>query len=142
MADMLLVQRTCASAVLPKRASAGAAGYDICSAHYVELPARSRVLVPTGLQIKIPEGYYGRLAPRSGLAVTQGFDVGAGVIDSDYRGEVKVLIFNHGDQNYLISPGQRVAQLIIEKIALPEVREVTDLDSTERGTSGFGSTGL
>lgn len=143
MALQLLVERLCPSAVLPKRASAGAAGYDLCASTYVEVPAGARVLVPTGLKISIPEGHYGRVAPRSGLAVTQGFNVGAGVIDCDYRGELFVLIFNHGNQNYLISPGQRVAQLIIEKISLPEVVEVNSIDDhTERGASGFGSTGL
>lgn len=142
MEEKLLFVRLCDTAVPPRRSSAGAAGYDLCASHYVEVAARDRALVPTGIRVRIPSGYYGRIAPRSGLAVTQGFDVGAGVIDCDYRGEVFVLIFNHGPENYLISPGQRVAQLIIEKIALPEVEEVASLDSTDRGPGAFGSTGL
>lgn len=142
MADSLLFVRMCDSAVPPKRASAGAAGYDLCASHYVEIPAGSRALVPTGLKLRIPDGHYGRIAPRSGLSVTQGLDVGAGVLDCDYRGEVFILLFNHGNQHVLISPGQRVAQLILQKISLPEVQEVSALDSTERGEGRFGSTGL
>ncbi|YP_094055.1 E4 ORFA [Bovine mastadenovirus A] len=142
MADKLLFVRVSDSAVPPKRASNGAAGYDLCASHYVEIQAGSRALVPTGLKLRIPEGHYGRVAPRSGLSVTQGLDVGAGVIDSDYRGEVFVLLFNHGNHHVLISPGQRVAQLVIQKISLPEVQEVDTLDDTERGEGGFGSTGV
>lgn len=142
MSDKLLFVRLCESAVPPSRASIGAAGYDLCASHYVEVKARDRALVPTGLRIAIPSGYYGRIAPRSGLAITQGLDVGAGVIDEDYRGEVFVLLFNHGSENYLVSPGQRIAQLIIQKIAIPDIQEVDSLDCTERGYGGFGSTGF
>lgn len=139
MASLLYV-RLCPTAAAPHRASAGAAGYDIAASHYVEIKAGTRALVPTGLQLAIPEGYYGRLASRSGLAVTSGIHVGAGVIDSDYRGEVFVLLFNFGSRDYLVSPGQRIAQLILEKIAIPQALEVASLNPTDRGHAAFGST--
>ena len=126
--DVLFVQRTCASAVLPKLESDGAAGYDLCSAHYVEVPAGTRVLVPTGLKIQVPAGHYGRIICRPSLAILRGFSVGAEIIDSNYDREVMVLIFNHSNQSYLISPGERIALLVIEKISTPAVQEVESLD--------------
>lgn len=90
----------------------------------------------------IPHGNYGRVAPRSGLAVKNFIDVGAGVIDSDYRGEVKVLLFNFGSTDFSIMPGDRIAQLIIEKYTMTNIEEVNDLDATSRGEGGFGSTGV
>ncbi len=108
------------------------------------IPAKGKGLVPTGLSMAIPIGNYGRIAPRSGLAAKNFIDVGAGVIDADYRGEVKVLLFNFSEQEFQIKAGDRVAQLIIEKYTRTEIEEVTegDLDSTERGEGGFGSTGV
>lgn len=103
-------------------------------------------MVSTGLRLEIPEGYYGRVAPRSGLTVKHGLDVGAGVIDSDYRGVVSVVLFNHGQMPVSLEAGSRIAQLIIEKIATPEVVEVKcgdpRLRETRRGDGGFGSTGI
>ena len=91
----------------------------------------------------IPVGNYGRVAPRSGLACKNFIDVGAGVVDSDYRGEVKVLLFNFGEQEFKVNPGDRIAQLIIEKYTRTEIEEVADdLDNTVRGAGGFGSTGV
>jgi dUTP pyrophosphatase len=92
----------------------------------------------------IPTGNYGRIAPRSGLAAKNFIDVGAGVIDSDYRGEVKVLLFNFSDVEFVVNPGDRIAQLIVEKYTRTEIEDVVegDLDSTERGAGGFGSTGV
>ena len=91
----------------------------------------------------IPEGNYGRIAPRSGLAAKHSIDVGAGVIDSDYRGEVKVLLFNLSDTDFEVKPGDRIAQLIIEKYTMTEIQEVEGkLDDTVRGEGGFGSTGI
>lgn len=89
----------------------------------------------------MPSGTYGRVAPRSGLAAKSGIDVGAGVIDADYRGELKVVLFNHSDENVDIKPGDRIAQLVLERIARPSVADVADLDDTERASGGFGSTG-
>lgn len=88
-----------------------------------------------------PEGTYGRIAPRSGLASKHFIDTGAGVIDSDYRGEVKVLLFNHASDDFPIKRGDRVAQLVLERIYTPEIIEVTDLEESVRGAGGFGSTG-
>nr|3SO2_A Chain A, Chlorella dUTPase [Chlorella variabilis] len=129
-------------AVLPKRGSAGAAGFDLASCEDTEVPARGRAVVKTGLQIAIPPGTYARVAPRSGLAVKHFIDTGAGVVDEDYRGEVGVVLFNHGETPFQVRRGDRVAQLILERIATPEVVEVESLDETTRGTGGYGSTGV
>lgn len=99
-------------------------------------------LVSTGIRVAIPRSYYGRLAPRSGLALKHGIDVGAGVIDADYRGDVKVLLFNFGTEAFQVRKGDRIAQLIVEKISPDETMIVVDaLDDTVRDASGFGSTG-
>ena len=127
---------------VPRRASAGAAGYDLTSVEHVTVYPGTRGLVSTGLAVKLPSGVYGRIAPRSGLAVQNGIQVGAGVIDSDYRGEIKVLLFNHSiDHVFQVTPGDRIAQLICERCELPEVIQVDQLDETERGEGKFGSTG-
>lgn len=98
------------------------------------------------MAIVCPEGTYGRIAPRSGLAVKSGISTGAGVIDADYRGEVKVLLFNHSDADFNIEKGDRIAQLILERIYTPEIEVLDDNaweveNNTERGAGGFGSTG-
>ena len=99
-------------------------------------------MVGTGLAFGIPEGNYGRIAPRSGLAAKHSIDVGAGVIDSDYRGEVKVLLFNFSDVDFKFNEGDRIAQMIIEKYTMTLITEVEKLDETVRGDGGFGSTGV
>jgi dUTP pyrophosphatase len=136
------------SAILPVRASAGAAGYDLFSTdNYVVLPGR-RVVVSTGITVQLPPGTYGRIAPRSGLAVKHGLDTLAGVIDPDYTGEIKVVLQNlDGTQPFVIRPGYRIAQLILENYTVAEVVEVPTentplVDTTSRGAAGFGSTGL
>ena len=96
----------------------------------------------TGLSISFPIGLYARIAPRLGLALKRFIDVGAGVVDGDYRGEVGVVLFNHGDQDFEVKMGDRIAQLILEKIDTPPVKEVHSLDDTVRGSGGFGSTGV
>ena len=141
---MLRVKKLHKEAVLPVRGSPGAAGYDLTSTEsHIILPGH-RAIVGTGIALELPEGTYGRVAPRSGLAVKNGLQVGAGVVDRDYRGELKVVIFNHDISNsYTIKPGYRVAQLVLEKIDCPEVEEILDtLQETERGDGGFGSTGI
>lgn len=137
----LLVRRLRSTATLPARGSAGAAGYDLSSAEATIVPAGTRQLVPTGLSIALPPGVYGRVAPRSGLAAKRAVDVGAGVIDGDYRGEVNVLLVNGGDGDLVVGVGDRIAQLILEKFEVAAVVEVDELDLTERGAGGFGSTG-
>lgn len=96
----------------------------------------------TGLQIRVPIGCYGRVAPRSGLAVKKFVDCGAGVIDADYRGEVGVVLFNFGEEDFNVQIGDRIAQLVLEKISMTDVVAIDKLDDTERGTGGFGSTGV
>jgi dUTP pyrophosphatase len=126
---------------VPTRGSAFAAGYDMYAARDTTVPARGKVLVDTDIAIAVPEGTYGRIAPRSGLASKHFIDTGAGVIDADYRGQVKVLLFNHADSDYEIKEGDRIAQLILERIYTPEVVEVQELEESVRGAGGFGSTG-
>lgn len=128
----------------PTRGSVHAAGYDLYAAEEKTIPANGRGLIDLGISMSIPEGTYARIAPRSGLAVKSGLTTGAGVIDYDYRGPVKVMIFNHSTEDFNVTIGDRVAQMILEKIVTPEVSvvEVADLDSTERGAGGFGSTGI
>ncbi|XP_006817345.1 deoxyuridine 5'-triphosphate nucleotidohydrolase-like [Saccoglossus kowalevskii] len=95
----------------------------------------------TDIQIQLPDGCYGRVAPRSGLAVKHFIDVGAGVIDQDYRGNVGVVMFNFSESEFEVKKGDRIAQLICEKIYMPELEECEKLDDSERGVGGFGSTG-
>uniref|UniRef100_A0A0E0KH91 Deoxyuridine 5'-triphosphate nucleotidohydrolase n=1 Tax=Oryza punctata TaxID=4537 RepID=A0A0E0KH91_ORYPU len=142
VAPLLKVKKLSENAVLPSRGSALAAGYDLSSAAETVVPARGKAMVPTDLSIAIPEGTYARIAPRSGLALKHSIDVGAGVIDADYRGPVGVILFNHSDTDFAVKPGDRIAQMIIEVIVTPEVAEVEDLDATLRGEGGFGSTGI
>ncbi|VAI26564.1 unnamed protein product [Triticum turgidum subsp. durum] len=139
---LLKVKRLSANAVLPSRGSALAAGYDLSSAVEAVVPARGKALVATDLSVAVPEGTYARVAPRSGLAWRHSIDVGAGVVDADYRGPVGVVLFNHSDADFAVKPGDRVAQLVVERIATPDVAEVDDLDATVRGEGGFGSTGV
>ena len=138
----LLVKLLTPNAIPPMRASLLAAGYDLCSNENIIIPARQRKLVHTGISIAIPNEHYGRVAPRSGLALKKGIDVGAGVCDADYRGEICVILFNHSDEDFEVNEGDRIAQLILERISTPSVRIVEDLDDTERGENGFGSTGV
>ncbi|PWY95705.1 dUTP diphosphatase [Aspergillus sclerotioniger CBS 115572] len=126
----------------PTRGSAFAAGYDMYSSKETVVPAKGKVLVDTGIAIAVPEGTYGRIAPRSGLASKHFIDTGAGVIDADYRGEVKVLLFNFSDVDFTIKEGDRVAQLVLERIYTPEVVVVEELAESVRGAGGFGSTGV
>ena len=127
-------------AKLPARGSEGAAGYDVSAVADGVVPARGRALVGTGIAVRVPPDHYARVAPRSGLTARHGIDVGAGVIDSDYTGEVKVALFNHGDEPFSFKAGDRVAQLIFERISTPELRVVAALEDTARGHGGFGST--
>lgn len=137
----LLVKRHSEKAKIPTRGSALSAGYDLYSAEAKTIPPHGKALIDTQISIAVPAGHYGRVAPRSGLASKFMIDTGAGVIDADYRGIVFVLLFNLSDQPFEVSEGDRIAQLIIEKIHTPEIIEVQDLDETLRGAGGFGSTG-
>ncbi|KAF2324554.1 hypothetical protein GH714_015228 [Hevea brasiliensis] len=140
--SLFRVKKLSEKAILPTRASPLSAGYDLSSATEAKVPGRGKALIPTDLSIAIPEGTYARIAPRSGLAWKHSIDVGAGVIDADYRGPVGVILFNHSDVDFEVKVGDRIAQLIIQKIMTPDVVEVEDLDATVRGEGGFGSTGI
>lgn len=135
------VKKLTNNAILPTRGSSGAVGYDLYSTDNVTIPPTHRALVGTGIAVLLPEGVYGRVAPRSGLAVKHGIQVGAGVVDPDYTGEVKVVIFNHGDREFVVKEGDRIAQLVLERCETPEVWEIGNLEETLRGSGGFGSTG-
>ncbi|XP_072479369.1 deoxyuridine 5'-triphosphate nucleotidohydrolase, mitochondrial [Notamacropus eugenii] len=128
-------------ATAPSKGSARAAGYDLYSAYDYTIPAMEKAIVKTDIQISLPPGCYGRVAPRSGLAAKHFIDVGAGVIDEDYRGNVGVVLFNFGKETFEVKKGDRIAQLICERVFYPELEEVQGLDDTERGAGGFGSTG-
>jgi dUTP pyrophosphatase len=138
----MLVKKLSKNATLPKRCSEFAAGYDLYSSCELVIKPSEYKLVQTDISIAIPEGTYGRIAPRSGLAVKNGIDVLAGVVDYDYRGPVGVILINHSKYDFTIKVGDRIAQLVLEKIETPEVKETDDLPSTVRSSSGFGSTGL
>lgn len=129
-------------ATYPTRGSKTAAGLDLYAAYDYVIKSMGKEMIKTDISVAIPEGHYGRVAPRSGLAWKHSIDVGAGVIDEDYRGPLNVILFNFGDQDFEIKRGDRIAQLICEKISHPEVVGVDDLDKTERGANGFGSTGV
>lgn len=144
-------------AKLPVRGSALAAGWDLASSEDTVVPARGRAVVKTNLAIAIPHDCYARVAPRevlpmlstntelagSGLAAKKAIDVGAGVVDADYRGEIGVVLFNHGDADFEVKRGDRIAQLILEKVHLDATLiEKDELPNTARGASGFGSTGV
>lgn len=137
----LLIKKLSSTAKLPTRGSAFAAGYDLYASQPTTIPARGKALVETDISIAVPAGTYGRIAPRSGLASKHFIDTGAGVIDADYRGPVKVLLFNHNEADFAVAEGDRVAQLIVERIYTPEVVEVQELEESVRGAGGFGSTG-
>lgn len=136
------VVRLNTQAILPTRATSGSAGYDLTAIRDDTISPSGRLLIPIGISLKLPEGVYGRIAPRSGLAVKKGIQVGAGVIDPDYTGEIHVLLFNHGTENFEIRTGDRIAQLILEKFESYEVIQVDSITETLRGSGGFGSTGV
>jgi dUTP pyrophosphatase len=139
--DVLRFKQLDSRAVLPKRGSRLAAGLDVCSIEDVEIAPRRRAMARTGLAVAIPPGFYGRIAPRSGLAAKNGLDVLAGVIDSDYRGEVCCLLYNTSDDVIWLPAGSKICQLIVEQIITPEAEWAGELDETARGAGGFGSTG-
>lgn len=139
--ESLSFQRLDPAAMLPTRGSAHAAGLDLYSIEEVTIEPGQRVLAITGLAVAIPAGYYGRVAPRSGLATKNGLDVMAGVIDADYRGEIRCLLYNAGDETISLPAQSKVCQLIIEKIITPVAVWAEEIGETERGSGGFGSTG-
>ena len=128
---------------LPAYASAGAAGMDVVAAEAVTLTPGARAAVATGFALAIPEGWEVQVRPRSGLALRHGVTClnTPGTIDSDYRGEVKVILINHGTEPFAVARGERIAQLVPAPVVRAELEEVESLDETLRGAGGFGSTG-
>ena len=127
-------------AIQPRRSTPMSAGLDLFSTENTVVLSRSQAIIPTGISMALHVGTYGRIAGRSGIAVKNSIDVLAGVIDSDFRGEIKVVLFNHSERDFTILKGEAIAQLIIEKITLPELIEVSYLPDSERNSRGFGST--
>ena len=139
--DILYFKRLDQNATLPTRGSASSAGLDLFCLEDLSIGPGKRTVARTGLSVAIPEGFYGRVAPRSGLAVKHGLDVLAGVIDSDYRGELLCALYNTGESTISLPAGSKICQLIIEKIATPTGAWSDELSETARGAGGFGSTG-
>ena len=139
---MLKVRKLAENSRMPCRATQGSAGYDLYAAEDTKISAGERACISTGISIVVPDGHYGRIASRSGLAAKSSIDVGAGVIDADYRGEIKILLCNSGKADFVVKTGDRVAQLILERISVPAVEEVHCMLDTLRGGGAFGSTGV
>lgn len=129
------------SGTLPRYGSASAAGADLSASEDAVLPPGARAAVGTGLVLALPPGHVGLVWPRSGLALRHGIDTLAGVIDSDYRGEVRVVLVNHGREPFVIAKGDRIAQLLVQKVERAEFVAADALEATPRGAAGFGSTG-
>lgn len=131
---------------LPNYESVAAAGMDLRAAVNSPMVIKpgERTMIPTGLQMALPEGYEAQIRPRSGLAIRNGITMlnTPGTIDADYRGEVKVIAINHGDEEFVVNHGDRIAQMVIAPVTQFPIVEVSDLDETERGEGGFGSTGV
>lgn len=133
---------------VPRQQSVGAAGMDLCAAVPADEPLilapGARAVVPCGFAMALPEGFEGQVRPRSGLAAKFGVTVlnAPGTVDADYRGEVKVILINHGEAAFAIARGERIAQLVVAPVMAARFEEVDTLDETERGAGGFGSTGV
>ena len=141
MQKKLKVKKHSATATLPERKSTLAAGYDLCSDEEVTIPPGQRKTLETNISVEVPPGHYGRIAPRSGLAVKQGINVMAGVIDADYRGEIGVILANLGQETFVVERGMRIAQMVVAPVSQVSWNAVEALDDSERGAGGFGSTG-
>jgi len=139
--DPSLLVKVAGDGALPQYATEGAAGADLRASVDVTLEPGARAAVPTGIEVEIPPGHVGLIWPRSGLAVRHGIDTLAGVIDSDYRGEVAVVLVNHGAEAVRIAAGDRVAQLLLQKVERARFERSAGLDATGRAAGGFGSTG-
>jgi dUTP pyrophosphatase len=139
--EFLKIKKLSDKAIVPKRCSDFAAGYDLHTAYDCIIPPNNKFMIKTDLQIEFPSGTYGRIAPRSSVAWNHFLSVGAGVIDSDFRGNICIILFNHSNEHVTFKAGDRVAQLICEKIKCPIIKEVDILTQTKRNDMGFGSTG-
>ena len=138
---MIKIKKLNENAIIPTKANSTDAGYDLYAIDDYEILGCRRSAVKTGIAMSIPDGYVGLVWPRSGLAIKKGIDTLAGVIDSGYRGEIVVLLQNHGSESLFINKGDRIAQILFQSIANFELKEVQSLDDTDRGGGGFGSSG-
>jgi len=129
---------------LPSYETSGSAGMDVRAAENMVIAPGHRGLVGTGLAFAIPQGYEIQVRPRSGLALKKGIGIpnSPGTIDSDYRGELKIILLNHGEEDFIIERGDRIAQIVVAPVQRGILVEVADLDETQRGSGGFGSTGV
>ena len=138
------IKRLDEGVALPKYAKPGDAGLDLCASEDVELLPGKRAMIPTGLAIALPEGFAGFVQPRSGMAIREGLSIvnTPGLVDSGYRGELKIIAINTDDEKTIsIKRGDRIAQLVIQEVPIVNLVEVNELSETERGASGFGSSG-
>jgi dUTP pyrophosphatase len=142
---ILSIKKLYNDVISPKYGSAFAAGLDLCAYGEYTIEPHTRLVISTGICIEWngseANNYYLRIAPRSGLSVKNSIDVGAGVIDYDYRGPIKVILFNFSDEDFIVKKHDKIAQLILEKINRPNIELGEQLDNTERGSNGFGSSG-
>jgi dUTP pyrophosphatase len=140
-AELVVPTQLASGAALPEYASTGAAGADLRASEALVIEPGARAAVPTGVRLELPPGHVGLVWPRSGLAVRHGIDTLAGVIDSDYRGELKVVLVNLGSEPFRIAPGDRIAQLLVQRVERARFLATGEVAETARGASGFGSTG-
>ncbi|MDE5603379.1 MAG: dUTP diphosphatase [Helicobacter sp.] len=139
----LKVKKLSPKAVLPQYQSKGAAGFDLCSTEELVIPIGKWALIPTGLAFGIKKGYEIQIRPRSGLALKYGLTIlnTPGTIDSDYRGEIKIIAINFGEEDFRVKAGDRIAQAVLCKVKQAKIKQTASLDKTKRGSCGFGSTG-
>lgn len=146
MSQTLKVFLRSKAATAPTRGSSLAAGWDLYASEAGIVPAHGQAMIGTDLTVIVPVGTYGRVAPRSGLAAKHGISTGAGVVDADYRGELKIILFNHCERDFAVAKGDRIAQLVLEKIVNAELQQLTaeqfENETTIRGEGAFGSTGV
>lgn len=142
MLDKIAVERIDKNAKLPTKAYQGDAGFDLYACEECEITPQGKQIIRTGLRFAIPEGYAGFVWDKSGLAAKHSLTTLAGVLDSNYRGELKVVLANLGTASYKVEKGQKIAQLVIKKVEAPEIIETKIEDETQRGEGGFGSSGI
>ena len=141
----ILIKKLSEEAIIPKYETVGSSGMDICANIKKEIKIQSgdKALIPSGFSLSIPKGFEVQIRPRSGLAAKKGISVlnSPGTIDADYRGEIKVILINLGKKDFIIEKGSRIAQMVLCPVIKANLKEEENLDSTKRGSSGFGSTG-
>lgn len=137
----IMIKKLHVDAKIPTYAHTGDAGFDLCAIESATIPVGARVLVSTGIAMEIPLGYVGLIWDKSGLSMNHGLKNLGGVIDAGYRGEIKAGVVNLSDEDYTVTAGHKIAQMLIQKVEHAEIKEVSELSDTTRGHGGFGSTG-